>query len=203
MIVFYLSSLEKNGKVPGKETLMKQGLFVAVLLAALGSVAQQPSQPQSNAQPTQPQSASQPAQPQSGKDAAQPEPDKNTAQPQSDKNTTQPQSDKNAAQPQSDKNAAQPQTAAAPAAAQTASKGCLAVKPIGSHAFRNIMLAGVAGALISKQQYQVMDVVDYPVSLGTKYHGNDLQTISSNGIKVVILDKHYKPEELKKACHPE
>jgi hypothetical protein len=94
---------------------------------------------------------------------------------------------------------------AAPAKADAkpaeASKGCLAVKPIGSHAFRNIMLAGVAGALISKQQYQVVDVVDYPAHVGTKFHGNDLQTISSNGTKVVILDKKYKEEDLQKACH--
>ena len=75
------------------------------------------------------------------------------------------------------------------------------MKPIGSHAFRNIMLAGVAGALISKQQYKVMDVVDYPVPVGTKYHGNDLQTISQNGTKVVILDKNVKDEVAGKACH--
>ena len=81
------------------------------------------------------------------------------------------------------------------------SNGCLAVKPIGSHAFRNIMLAGVAGALISKQQYQVVDVVDYPTHVGSKFHGNDLQTISSNGTKVVILDKKYKEEDVQKACH--
>lgn len=77
-----------------------------------------------------------------------------------------------------------PKSDAKPADAKpTGSNGCLAVKPIGSHAFRNIMLAGVAGALISKQQYQVVDVVDYPSHVGTKFHGNDLQTISSNGTK--------------------
>jgi cytoskeletal protein RodZ len=86
-------------------------------------------------------------------------------------------------------------------AKSTGSNGCLAVKPIGSHAFRNIMLAGVAGALISKQQYQVVDVVNYPSHVGTKFHGNDLQTISSNGTKVVILDKKYKEEDVQKACH--
>lgn len=98
---------------------------------------------------------------------------------------------------------ADPKAAAPKADAKSAegSKGCLAVKPIGSHAFRNIMLAGVAGALISKQQYQVVDVVDYPAHAGTKFHGNDLQTISSNGTKVVILDKKYKEEDLQKACH--
>lgn len=93
----------------------------------------------------------------------------------------------------------QPQSGAQPA--PTSSKGCLAVSPIGSHAFRNIMLAGVAGALISKQQYQVVDVVNYPSRIGQKFHGNDLQTIQSSGTKVVILDKHYTPEDLQKACH--
>src|SRR6185437_2585080 len=97
---------------------------------------------------------------------------------------------------------AAPKSDAKPADAKPAgSNGCLAVKPIGSHAFRNIMLAGVAGALISKQQYQVVDVVDYPSHVGTKFHGNDLQTISSNGTKVVILDKKYKEEDVQKACH--
>jgi hypothetical protein len=62
------------------------------------------------------------------------------------------------------------------------------------------MLLGVTGALISKQQYQVMDAVNYPVSVGTKFHGDDLQTITSNGTKVIILDKHYKEEDLQKAC---
>jgi hypothetical protein len=81
------------------------------------------------------------------------------------------------------------------------SKGCLAVKPIGSHAFRNIFLAGVAGALISKQQYQVVDAVDYPARIGQKYHGNDLQTMQTGGVKVVILDKEYGANELQKACH--
>jgi len=93
---------------------------------------------------------------------------------------------------------AQPQSAAQPTSAS--SNGCLAVKPIGSHAFRNIMLAGVAGAIISKQQYEVVDAVNYPSRVGQKFHGNDLQTIQSGGTKVVILDKHYTPEDLQKAC---
>jgi len=84
--------------------------------------------------------------------------------------------------------------------AQASSKGCLAVKGIGSHAFRNIMLAGVAGALISKQQYQVVDVVNYPAQLGQKLHGDALQAIGSSGTKVVILDKHYSADDLHNAC---
>ena len=76
----------------------------------------------------------------------------------------------------------------------------MAVKPIGSHAFRNIMLAGVAGALISKQQYEVVTASGYPARPGQKFHGNDLQTIQGNGTKVVILDKHYSEGDLRKAC---
>lgn len=82
----------------------------------------------------------------------------------------------------------------------TSSKGCLAVKPIGSHGFRNVMMFGVAGAIISKEQYQVLAVVDYPARVGQKFHGNDLQTIQGSGARIVILNKHYKPEELENAC---
>ena len=82
----------------------------------------------------------------------------------------------------------------------TPSTGCIAVKPIGSHALRNIMLGGIAGALISKQQYQVVNSLSYPVRIGQKFHGNDLQTIQASGTKVVILDKHYTGEDLRKSC---
>ncbi len=84
--------------------------------------------------------------------------------------------------------------------AQRPTGSCLAVRPIGSHAFRNVMLFGVAGALISHQQYEIVDAVNYPAKVGQKFHGNDLQTISSGGIKVSILDKHYTAEDLHKAC---
>jgi hypothetical protein len=88
---------------------------------------------------------------------------------------------------------------AQPSAAQP-SKGCLAVTDAGSHAFRNIMLGGIAGALVSKKQYKVVDVVDYPAKIGQKLHGNDLQTIQTSGTRIVILDKKYSADELHKAC---
>ena len=97
--------------------------------------------------------------------------------------------------------ATQPQPVTQPQPATTKSNGCMAVKDAGSHAFRNIMLAGVAGALISKKQYQVVDVVDYPAKIGQKFHGNDLQTLQTGGTKIVILDKKYSKEDLQKACH--
>jgi hypothetical protein len=96
--------------------------------------------------------------------------------------------------------AQQPAESASAVPPSPASKGCLAVKPVGSHAFRNVMLLGVTGALISKQQYQVLSVKDYPSHVGQKYHGNDLQTIQGGGTRVVIMDKKYSSEELENAC---
>ncbi len=64
-----------------------------------------------------------------------------------------------ASQPQQgktgDKAESPPVTSQASQPATPQSKGCLAVEDAGSHALRNIMLAGVAGALISKKQYKV------------------------------------------------
>ena len=88
--------------------------------------------------------------------------------------------------------------AAQPKSSET--KGCIAVKQAGSHALRNVLLLGVAGALVSKQQYEVVDVVAYPAHVGQKFHGSDLQTIQTNGTKVVILAKKYSGEDLRNAC---
>lgn len=84
--------------------------------------------------------------------------------------------------------------------ATSGDKGCLAVKSVGSHAFRNIMLGGVAGALVSKEQYEVMAAANYPAKIGQKFHGNDLQTIQNGGTKVVILEKDAKADDAAKAC---
>jgi hypothetical protein len=94
-----------------------------------------------------------------------------------------------------------PTSEAAKANAQQSSPGCMAVKPIGTHALRNVMLVGVAGAFISHMQYQVVDAVEYPAKVGQKFHGNDLQTIQGSGTKVVLLAKHYTAEDLHMACH--
>jgi hypothetical protein len=95
---------------------------------------------------------------------------------------------------------AAPAQAPPPAAQPVPSRGCLAVTDAGSHAFRNIMLGGLAGALVSKKQYKVADAVDYPAKIGQKFHGNDLQTLQAGGTRIVILDKKYSADELHKAC---
>lgn len=79
-------------------------------------------------------------------------------------------------------------------------KSCLAVVDAGSHGVRNFMLAGVAGALMSKKQYKVVAVVNYPAHVGEKMHGNDLQLLQTSGTQIVILDKKYDKDELKAAC---
>jgi hypothetical protein len=96
---------------------------------------------------------------------------------------------------------AEPRQAQPEQRAQPLAKGCMAVRPMGSHAFRNVMLFGAVGAFISHEQYQVVDVMDYPSHVGQKYHGNDLQTIQSSGTRVALLPKHYTAEDLHKACH--
>jgi len=78
-------------------------------------------------------------------------------------------------------------------------KGCLTVVNAGSHAFRNIMLGGLAGAVISKAQYKVVDSVNYPAHEGQKFHGNDLQTMQAEGVRVTVLDKKYTEEDVAKA----
>jgi hypothetical protein len=85
--------------------------------------------------------------------------------------------------------------------AQAQPGACIAVKSIGSHALRNYILIGVAGVLLSREQYQVVDAVNYPAKIGQKFHGSDLQTLASSGTKVAILEKHYTPENLHEACH--
>jgi hypothetical protein len=79
-------------------------------------------------------------------------------------------------------------------------KGCVAVKDIGSKAVRNILLGGIAGAMISKKQYEIVDAVDYPAKIGQKLHGDDLQTLQTGGTRVVILDKQYTAQHLHDAC---
>ena len=105
-----------------------------------------------------------------------------------------------AAAAQSRSNVLPPANQPTNAAVTSTSRSCLAVKDVGSHALRNIVLAGVAGALISKKQYQVVDVVDYPASPGQKFHGGDLQTLQTGGTKIVILGKNYSAEDLHRAC---
>jgi len=97
-------------------------------------------------------------------------------------------------------NGTEERNASAKPSDQQPAKGCMAVRPIGSHAVRNVLLFGVAGAFVSQMQYEVVDAVGYPAKVGQKYHGNDVQTIQGSGTKVVLLDKHYAADDLHKAC---
>ncbi len=95
-----------------------------------------------------------------------------------------------------------------PLPATLRSRGCVAVKPLGSHRLRNALLmaplglglGAAAGALISRDQYQVEDADGAGVKIGRKLHGRDLKMLERNGTRVVLLDKHYSGADLRKAC---
>ncbi len=78
---------------------------------------------------------------------------------------------------------------------------CLAVQSAGSHTFRNMVLTGgIAGSLMSKEQYKVVAVTNYPAKVGDKFHGNDLETIKGNGTTVVLVGKKATKDDIKTAC---
>jgi hypothetical protein len=78
--------------------------------------------------------------------------------------------------------------------------GCIAVEDAAS--LHKIAILGAAGSLVTKKQYSVLDVVDYPARVGQKFHGEDLRIIQNGGTKIVILGKKHTADELQKACHP-
>ncbi len=158
-------------RIRRRVTLSIAWILTIMIAAALASAAQQQSQGQ---QSSQPQQQSQ------GQEASQPQ------QQSQGQQLTQPQP------------AVQPNSQAG--AAQSASKGCIAVEDVGSHAFRNIMLLGAAGAFMSKHQYKVVDVSGYPAQVGQKFHGDDLHMIQGGGTRVVLLPKKYTQDMLRSAC---
>jgi hypothetical protein len=80
-------------------------------------------------------------------------------------------------------------------------KQCVIVQHEGSHAFRNFMLLGVAGAVISKERYKVLESNVAGTKPGDKMHGDELQA-RTQGAKVVVV-KTNKTDELvsaREAC---
>ena len=126
--------------------------------------------------------------------AQQPAPTQQPAQAQQPAQSPQPASAQQPVPPQSAAVSPAPQSATSP------SRGCLAVRDVGSHAVRNVMLLGVAGALISKKQYKVVKAVGYPAQPGQKFHGDELQTLQAGGTKIVILGKKNWEELAMTAC---
>ena len=72
-------------------------------------------------------------------------------------------------------------------------KPCVIVQHEGGHAFRNVMLLGVAGAVISKERYKVVESNVAGITLGEKMHGDELQA-RTQGAKVLVLRKNNKDE---------
>jgi hypothetical protein len=83
----------------------------------------------------------------------------------------------------------------------TQPKPCVIVLHEGSHAFRNVMLLGVAGAVISKERYKVLESNVAGIKSDEKMHGDELQA-RTQGAKVVVVKKD-KGDELvsaREAC---
>ena len=85
------------------------------------------------------------------------------------------------------------------APAQT--KQCVIAQHEGSHAFRNVMLLGVAGAVISKERYKVLESNVAGITPGEKMHGDELQA-RTQGAKVVVVKKNNDSElrSAREAC---
>jgi hypothetical protein len=80
-------------------------------------------------------------------------------------------------------------------------KPCVIVQHEGSHAFRNMMLLGVAGAVISKERYKVLESNVAGIKPDDKMHGDELQA-RTQGAKVVVV-RTSKTDELvpaREAC---
>ncbi len=73
------------------------------------------------------------------------------------------------------------------------SKPCVIVQHEGSHAFRNMMLLGVAGAVISKERYKVLESNVAGIKPDDKMHGDELQA-RTQGAKVVVVKKNNADE---------
>lgn len=95
---------------------------------------------------------------------------------------------------------AQPQQQS-PTQSPTQARPCVIAQHEGSHAFRNMMLLGVAGAVISKERYKVLESNVAGITPGEKMHGDELQA-RTQGAKVVVVKKGKDTELLsaREAC---
>ncbi len=89
----------------------------------------------------------------------------------------------------------------APPSAPSQTKSCVIVQHEGGHAFRNYMLLGVAGAVISKERYKVVESNVAGLKVGEKMHGDELQA-RTQGAKVIVLRKNkIELAEAREACN--
>jgi hypothetical protein len=97
--------------------------------------------------------------------------------------------------------AQQPAPSEQPTQAPAQAKPCAIVQHEGGHAFRNVMLLGVVGAVISKERYKVVESTVAGLNPGEKMHGDELQA-RTQGAKVVVLRKNKNGvAEAREACN--
>lgn len=102
-----------------------------------------------------------------------------------------------AQQPSASEQQTQPQ---AQAQAPAAVKPCVIVEHEGGHTFRNVMLFGVVGAVISKERYKVVESNVAGLKPGEKMHGDELQA-RTQGTKVIVMGKKEGLTEAREACN--
>ena len=101
-----------------------------------------------------------------------------------------------AQQPSASKQETQSPAQAVPAAA----KPCVIVEHEGGHTFRNVMLFGVVGAVISKERYKVVESNVAGLKPGEKMHGDELQA-RTQGTRVIVMGKKEGLAEARDACN--
>jgi hypothetical protein len=79
-------------------------------------------------------------------------------------------------------------------------KPCVIVEHEGGHTFRNVMLFGVVGAVISKERYKVVESNVAGLKPGEKMHGDELQA-RTQGTKVIVMGKKEGLAEAREACN--
>jgi hypothetical protein len=102
-----------------------------------------------------------------------------------------------AQQPSASEQQAQPQ---AHPQAPALVKPCVIVEHEGGHTFRNVMLFGVVGAVISKERYKVVESNVAGLKPGEKMHGDELQA-RTQGTRVIVMGKKEGITEAREACN--
>lgn len=93
------------------------------------------------------------------------------------------------------------QTQTAPSAASPAAKPYVLVVREGSHWFRNTLLLGVSGAVISKERYDVVETTSNLFRVGEKMHGSELNArIGNSDVKLCVADNKKALPNVRKQC---
>lgn len=93
------------------------------------------------------------------------------------------------------------QTQNPPSEATQTAKPYVVVVREGSHWFRNTLLLGVSGAVISKERYDVVETTSNLFRVGEKMHGSELNArIGNSDVKLCVADNKKALPNVRKQC---